>query len=326
MGGGFPDGAQVGKRREEVGGCRARVIAIVSTVLACIMAFGAVVACQDSPSPVVVERNVVQTVEVPVTVEVEATRQVEVTREVTREVEATRQVEVTREVPVTVEVEATRQVEVTREVTREVEATRQVEITREVPVTRQVEATRQVEVTREVEATRLVPVTRVVETTRVVEVQVTRAVQVTTVVVVTPTPDPDDLRRTPHRLCADYPYMIRVTELLEDFADASVRGLERGLASYFPDADVARGVWIVALSSAAALRSNHVAICGLQPIPPFYETREMTTPEGAGVCSTIRRGMFLMSFDQDVNQAAQVNAFLDVTDAYDRHCDNDFLE
>ena len=268
--------------------------------------------------PVTVEVPVtqisVETVEVPVTVEVEATREVEVTREV----EATRRVEVTREV------EATRIVEVTRRVP--VPITREVEVTREMPVTREVEVTREVPVTRQVEATVEVPVTRVVERTREVEVQVTRTVQVTSVVVVTPTPDPNDLRRTPRRLCDDYPYMVRVIELLRDFAEASAVVSERGQPSYFPDASVARGLRSQAQADLERLISNHYSICGLQPIPIFFETREMSTPEGEGICRIVSRGMFQSSFDQDVKDDTMIDAFLDVTNAFVNHCDNDFFD
>ena len=287
-------------------------------VLAGVIAFGTVVACQAQPvpTPVVVERTEVQTVEVPVTVEVEATRIVERTVEVTREVDVTRQVEVTRQIPVTRQVVVTREVQVTREV----------EVRKEVPVTRQVEVTIEVPVTREVVATREVQVTRVVEQTREVEVEVTRTVEVTNVVIVTPTPDQYDLRRTPRRLCADYPYMIRVTELLRDFAGASVSASERGRPTYFPDASVARVLRNQAQSDLEGLIRNHVAICGLQPIPIFYETREMTTPEGEGICRMVSRGMFMGRYDRDVNDDASVEAFLDVTNAFANHCDNDFFQ
>lgn len=233
----------------------------------CLIVLCAAVACTtEVPVTIEVERPVTRVVRE--TVEVEATREVDVTREVpvTRIVEATRRIEVTRNVPVTREVDVTREVPVTREV----EVTRQVTVTREVPVTRVVVETVQVPVTRTVQVTREVPVTRVVELIR--EVPVTR--------------ESENERELPppRGLCNDYPYMIRITETLRDFFGESADAAARGLPSYVTNVAGARNIREQADADTRALISNWYSTCGVTPIPLAYLTREMSSPEGRGVC------------------------------------------
>ena len=281
----------------------------------CLVALCAAVACATEV-PVTIEVDKPVTRIVRETVEVEATREVDVTREVpvTRVVEATRRVEVTRNVPVTREVTVTREVPVTREVevTRVVEATRQVNVTREVPVTRVVVETVEVPVTRTVQVTREVPVTRVIELVR--EVPVTIESQ---------------SGRTlppPRELCDDYPYMIRITETLRDFFGESADAAARGLQSYVTDVSGARSIRDQADSDRRDLVSNWYGACGVSPFPLVYRTREMSTPEGRGVCRVAVRAMIgeYTTFSNNVEDDDATDAFLAFTNAYANHCDNSF--
>ena len=262
--------------------------------------------------------------EVAVTVEVDATREVEVTRlvEATRKVEVTRNVEVTRVVPVTREVEATRIVDVTTEV----EVTREVPVTRQVPVTRVVEAVREVPVTRTVSVTIEVPVTRTIEATR--EVPVTRIVEVTREVPIVQEGESEDPRFKPETLCAEYPYMIRVIELLRDFYTEARTVAESGRLSYIPNASVASSLRDGAQSDLEQLIANEFGACGLQPVPWVYPRREMTTPEGRGVCASVLDAMVSpdIVLNSNVEDDELVESFLDITNAYVDHCDNDFFD
>lgn len=280
-----------------------------------LIALCAAVACTtEVPVTIEVEKPVTRVVRE--TVEVEATREVDVTREVpvTRIVEATRRIEVTRNVPVTREVDVTREVPVTREI----EVTRQVTVTREVPVTRvvvetvQVPVTRTVQVTRQVQVTREVPVTRVVELIR--EVPVTR--------------ESENERELPppRGLCDDYPYMIRITETLRDFFGESADVAERGQPSYVTSVAGARSIRNQADADTRALISNWYGTCGVTPIPLVYRTREMSSPEGRGICRVAVRAMVgeYTIFSNNVEDDDATEAFLAFTNAYANHCDNSF--
>lgn len=264
------------------------------------------------------------TTEVPVTIEVEkpVTR---VLRE-TVEVEATREVDVTREVPVTRIVEATRRIEVTRNVpvTREVDVTREVPVTREIEVTRQVTVTREVPVTRVVVETVQVPVTRTVQVTR--EVPVTRVVELIREVPVTRESENERELPPPRGLCDDYPYMIRITETLRDFFGESADVAARGQPSYVTNVAGARSVRNQADADTRSLISNWYGTCGITPIPLAYVTREMSSPEGRGICRVAVRAMIgeYTTFSNNVEDDDATDAFLAFTNAYANHCNNSF--